>query len=306
MKPRDLIDLLMLAALWGGSFLFLRVAVPEFGPIALIALRVGIAALFLLAVLAVCGRWAQMRAHAVPLTLVGVINSALPFCLFAYATLSVTAGFASILNATTPLWGAIVAHLWLRERLGAWRIAGLVLGLAGIVVLVWGRIGFSAGSDGLAILAALGATASYGVAACYSRRRLADVDPLVVATGSQAGAAVLLAPLAAFAWPAQPASATAWASVAVMGLASTGLAYILYFRLIARAGPTQAVSVTFLVPVFATAWGALLLGERVTGRMLAGGLVVLAGTALATGLIRPPGRASSSRDDATAAGSPPP
>jgi drug/metabolite transporter (DMT)-like permease len=231
MKPRDLLDLLLLAALWGGSFLFMRVAAPEFGPQALIELRVGIAAVFLLVVLAARGRLGLLRAHAVPMTVIGVINSALPFTLLAYATLSVTAGFASLLNATSPLWGAIVAWIWLRERLTPWRIAGLAIGFAGVLLLAWGKVSFKPSGSGLAIAAALVATLSYGIAASYTRRRLAGVDPLAVATGSQIGAALVLAPLALLAWPARPVSAAAWASVVVMGVACTGIAYILYFRL---------------------------------------------------------------------------
>ena len=287
MKPRDLLDLLLLAALWGGSFLFMRVAAPEFGPVALALVRVAVAAAFLLAVLAWLGRLDGLRARWAPLAIVGTINSALPFVLFAYATLSVTAGFAAILNATTPMWGALVAWAWLREPLGAARAAGLAVGFAGVLLLVGGRAGTAPGGDAAAIAAGLAAALSYGVAASYARRRLADADPLLIAAGSQVGATLALAPLAAYAWPAQPVSAPAWACAVVMGIASTGWAYVIYFRLIARVGPARAMTVTYLVPLFALLWGALLLGEAPTPAMLAGGLVVLAGTALATGVIRP-------------------
>jgi drug/metabolite transporter (DMT)-like permease len=291
MTPRDLRELLVLAALWGGSFLFMRIAVPELGPVALIELRLLVAALFLLPVLAVRGGLGLLARHAVPMTVLGVVNSALPFCLFAYAMLSVTAGFASILNATTPMWGALVARLWLGERLAPARIAGLAIGFCGIVVLSWGKASFVAGGSGMAILAATAAALSYGIAASYARRRLAGVDALAVATGSQAGAALVLAPLAIAWWPQQPVSPTAWASTLVMGVACTGIAYILYFRLIARAGPTRAITVTFLVPVFAVLWGAMVLGEALTWQMLGGGLVILLGTALSTGLLDPGRRA---------------
>lgn len=287
MTPRDLVDLLVLAALWGGSFLFMRVAAPEFGPLALMLVRVAVAAAFLLAILAARGGLAGLRRHALPLVVVGTINSALPFVLFGYATLSVTAGFAAILNATTPMWGALVAWLWLREPLGAVRAAGLAVGFAGVLLLVWGRVSFAAGGAGLAVLAGLAAAASYGVAASYTRRRLAGVEPLLVATGSQVGATLVLAPLAVVAWPAQPVSAIAWASAVVMGVACTGWAYVLYFRLIANTGPARAITVTYLVPVFAVLWGTLLLAEPFTLQMALGGAVVLAGTAIATGLLRP-------------------
>jgi drug/metabolite transporter (DMT)-like permease len=138
-------------------------------------------------------------------------------------------------------------------------------------------------------VAALVATLSYGIAASYTKRRLTGVDPLAVATGSQVGAALVLAPLALLAWPARPVSFTAWASVIVMGVACTGIAYILYFRLIAHVGPARAIAVTFLVPAFAILWGAVFLGEAVTMQTAVAGLVVLAGTALSTGLVKPSG-----------------
>ena len=295
MKPRDFLDLIVLAALWGGSFLFMRRAAPEFGPLALIELRVGIAAVFLLAVLAAQRRLGLLRVHVLPMTVVGLINSALPFCLLAYATLSVTAGFASILNATTPLWGAVVAWVWLRERLAPWRVVGLAVGFIGVLLLAWDGAAFRPGASGLAIVAGLVATLSYGIAASYTKRRLAGVDPLVVATGSQVGAAIVLAPLALPAWPAQPVSFTGWASVVAMGVACTGIAYILYFRLIANVGPARAMTVTYLIPAFAILWGAAFLGESITTQTAVAGLVVLAGTALSTGLVKPSRRMGTSR-----------
>ena len=291
MKPRDIADLLLLAALWGGSLPFMRVAAPEFGPLALIAVRVAVAAIVLLPLWALRPRRTPWTAHAWPLVWVGLFNSALPFSLFAFATLTVTAGFAAILNATAPLWGAVIAHYWLRERLTRWRVLGLALGVVGVAALVWGKTSFAAGGSGWAIAAAIAATASYGWAACYARRALAGVDALTVATGSQLGAALVLAPLAFWSWPASRPSTTAWVSVIALGLACTALAYILYFRLIANVGAGRAIAVTCVAPLFAVLWGGLWLGESVTPQMLAGAAVMLAGTALAVGLIRPRQRA---------------
>jgi drug/metabolite transporter (DMT)-like permease len=291
-RPADLIELLALAALWGASFLFMRVAAPELGPVALIALRVGIAAALLLPALALRGGLPALRGRLWHVTAVGVINSAVPFCLLAYATLTLTAGLASILNATSPLWGGLVAHLWLGERLGRARVAGLAVGFAGVAFLATGRSALGAPGGGAAVSAALAATLSYGVAASYTRRFLRGVDPLAVAAGSQVAAAlVLLAPAWAL-WPAAAPSARAWGAVLALGVASTAVAYVMYFRLIARIGPARAISVTFLIPAFAVAWGALLLGEAVSARTLAGAAVVLAGTALATGAfaVRAPAR----------------
>jgi drug/metabolite transporter (DMT)-like permease len=159
---------------------------------------------------------------------------------------------------------------------------------------VWGRGAARGDGSGLAVAASLGATVSYGIAASYTKRRTGGVDPLALAAGSQLAAAALLAPAAALLWPAAPPSARAWFAVVLLGVLCTAVAYVLYFRLIRSIGPARAITVTFLVPPFAVAWGALLLGESLTPRAIAGAAVVLAGTALATGLVRLPGRASPS------------
>jgi drug/metabolite transporter (DMT)-like permease len=304
MKLRDGAELLVLAALWGGSFLFMRVAAPQFGPVPLIELRVALAALALLPVAALRGGLGAMRRHAGAILIVGAINSALPFSLLAFATLSVTAGFASVLNASAPLFGALVAWVWLGDRLSASRVAGLIVGFGGVVVLVWGRASFKPGGSGLAVVAALCATLLYGIAANYTKKRLTGVDPLAIAAGSQLGAAIVLAPVAARQWPHALPHAGAWAGVVALALGCTAVAYILYFRLIANVGPAKAIAVTFLIPVFGIFWGAAFLGETVTPRMLAGCAVILCGTALATGLVAP--RPAVPRTPAAAAGPPRP
>jgi drug/metabolite transporter (DMT)-like permease len=286
MRPRDLLDLLLLAALWGGSFLFVRAAVPHFGPFALIELRVGIAALVLLPLLAMRGKLGELRRNAAPIALVGLTNSALPFTLFAFASLTMTAGFAAILNATAPLFGAMVAHVWLKDRLTPVQTLGLLIGFAGVVLLVWSRTAFAGGGSGQAVAAALCATLAYGIAANYTRRALTGVGSLSIATGSQTAAAIALLPLAVWAWPAAAPPLRSWVEVMLLGVASTGVAYLLYFRLIANVGPTRAVSVTFLIPVFGMLWGALYLGEAVTLSMLLCCGVILVGTALTLGLLR--------------------
>ncbi len=294
MRARDAFELLVLAAVWGASFLFMRIAAPELGPVALIWLRVSIAAACLVP-LAALRRRGALRGRALPVAVVGAINSAIPFCLLAYATLSLTAGLASILNATSPLWGALVAHYWLADRLDRSRALGLAVGFAGVVLLVWGRASFRAGGGGLAVVAALGATLSYGVAASYTKRKLTGADPLALAAGSQLAAAVLLAPGAALLWPAHAIPLRAWAAVLGLGVVCTAFAYVLYFRLIAHVGPARAIAVTFLIPPFALAWGGLFLGEPLTARTVASACVILAGTALATGALRLPARELSAR-----------
>jgi len=294
MRSRDLTDLVLLAALWGASFLFMRHAAPAFGPIALVQVRVTIAALILIVLLLVHGDRAALRSHALALGFVGVMNSAVPFVLLTYATLYVTGGFAAILNATTPMWTALVGWVWLRERIRPSQWLGLAIGVAGVSVLLWGRLDMRPGSTQwqvtLAIGAALLGAVAYGTSATFAKKRLAGVPALVVATGSQIAAAGVLLPLAIFAWPAQMPGVGAWASAVALAVACTALAYLLYFRLIARVGAVRAAAVTFLVPVFATAWGAIFLDEAVTLQMLGGGCIILAGTALALGLVGAPRR----------------
>lgn len=288
MTIRLAFDAVLLAALWGGSFLFMRLGAPEFGPVPMMALRVAIAALCLLPMLAATRGLGALRTHAAPMAIVGVSNSAIPFSLLTYATLSLSAGFASILNGTAPFWSALVAYLWLGERLTRMRLFGLMIGIVGVLVLVWGRVSFKPGGDGWAIAAGLLATGFYGFAANFTRKRLAGVDPLSSATGSMLGATVILAPLAIVLWPDKAPSATAWLAVLVLAVAGTALAYLLYFRLIAGLGATRATTVTFLIPAFGMFWGWLFLGESVSGNMLAGTALIVVGTSITLGLLSRP------------------
>jgi len=287
MRAVDVVDLLLLAALWGASFLFTRVAVAAFGPVALVEVRVLVAAAFLLAIVAWRGQWPALRANFGRAAVLGLINSALPFVLFSYATLTITAGFASILNATVPMWTAAIGVLWLKERIRAGQWLGVALGFAGVFVLVWGKVDLHPGSTHwsvtLAVGAALAATLAYGAAVHLARHLQRGVAPLVTAAGTQIGAAALMAAPAVWLWPAQTPDAWLWLSAVALGVGCTGVAYVLYFRLIARTGAMRAASVTFLIPLFGTFWGALFLGEEVTAQMVFGGAIVLAGTTLAIG-----------------------
>lgn len=287
LKRVDFVELLLLAALWGASFMFTRSAVPQFGPFALMGLRAVIGAAVLLPFVLRAGGGPQMRAHAGPIAWVGLLNSALPYVLFGYALQHLSAGFSSILNATTPLWGAIIAYVGLGERLGPFRWLGLVISFCGVVVLVWGRVSFAGDGLGLPILAALLACVSYAASSSETRRKLAGVSPMAGAAGSQFVGALILLPFAVAWWPEQTPDPWAWFNAALLGVLATGVALLLFFRLNARLGSTRAISVTFLVPVFGVLWGALLLGESVTLRMLVGAATILAGTALITGVVDP-------------------
>lgn len=288
MKPFDLGELLLLAAIWGASFLFMRLGAHEFGPVAMAALRVSGASLLLLPLLV--GRfgaqgWQELRREWRVLLSIALLNSALPFTLFSFAALSITAGLSSILNATTPLWGALVAWAWLGQSLSFSRVLGLSIGFAGVFFLAWGQADFKPGGSGWALLACLAATLCYGLAASFTKRFAAHIRPLTVATGSQVYAALLLAAPALQAWPSVAPSRSAWLGVVMLALLCSGLAYILYFRLMQRIGPSNTLAVTFLIPVFAVLWGWLFLAEAFTSQMALGCAIVLAGTAMALGLI---------------------
>lgn len=285
MTPRDLLDLTLLAALWGGSFLFMRYAVPDFGVVPLIWLRVALASICLLPLLLMKRQFGALRRQAGALTVMGLFNSGLPFLLIAWATLSITAGLASIMNAMTPVFTALIGALWLGDRLDGRRSLGLLLGLAGVALLAADKADFRPGGSGWAIVAMLLATACYGFAANHTRRYLQGVPALVNATGTQLVSALVLLPPALWSWPERMPGLGPWLAALVLGVACSALAYLLFFRLIARVGASRAVTVTFLVPVFGTLWGALFLDEPVTASMLAGGAVVLLGTGLATGVI---------------------
>ena len=283
MRTRDFTDLLLLAAIWGASFLFTRMAVGEFGPFALMELRVGLAALCLIPFVVMSGKLPQLLKHWRALLITGTLNAAIPFTLYAFAAQSLGAGFLSVSNAVTPAWGGIIAWLWLKDRLPWLSSLGLAVGFSGIVVLVWDKLEFSAGGTGPATLAAILAPMSYGVAANFAKRFLTGVDPVVNAGGSMLGAATLLMPFAIYTWPTSSISFQAWAATLLLAVLCTGVAYLMFFRLLASLGPTRTVTVTFLVPVFGVFWGAFLLDEVVTLRMAAGAGVVLFGSALVIG-----------------------
>lgn len=287
--PRSwLAEFLALAAIWGASFLFMQQATAAFGALPTAALRVSVASLALLPLVLWRGQWPQLRGRMGAIFLVGIFNSALPFALYAWALQHITTGLSAILNATVPLFGALVAWLWLGDRLATSRILGLALGFLGVAALAMDKAGLRHGDlsspeNTSAIVACLLATLSYGVAANYTRRYLAGIAPLVTAAGSQLGASLALCIPAWLAWPQENAPAVAWLSVFAVGVLCTAAAYVLYFRLIAHAGAPRALAVTFVVPVFAMVYGTLLLNEKVTRWMLGCGLVVILGTALATG-----------------------
>ncbi len=289
-----LIEFVVLAALWGASFLFMRVGAAEFGAVATAGLRVGLAALLLLPVFARAGVWASFCSRWRAILLVGLLNSGIPFALYAFAVMHIPTGLTSILNATVPLSGAVVAWLWLNDKPSASRALGLAIGFAGVCLLVLGKTGVDASGQSTgqwqwttlaAMGAALAATVCYGLAASFTKKYLQGVHPMATASGSQWGATLGLALPTLWFWPEQSPSAQAWWALLAVALLCTSLAYVLFFRIIAALGPSKALTVTFLVPVFALLYGALFLGEVISLWMLGCGAVILCGTALAMGLV---------------------
>ncbi|MCP3665330.1 MAG: DMT family transporter [Gammaproteobacteria bacterium] len=286
MKRNHILLLILLAALWGGSFLFMRIAAPVLGPVWLIEFRSLLAGLVLLPIILLQGQLGKLWGNYRGLLVASLLNSALPFCLLAYAATELSAGLTSILNATVPIFSTLFAFLITREQLKVTKVVGVALGFTGVVILMSWRQGDMAPPSILPVVAGLVAAISYVFAANYTRSRLTEIPPLVYVTGSQLGAAILLVPLLPFFIPNQSPDTPVVFSVIGLALLSTSLAFIIYFHLIRQIGPTQTLTVTYLIPLFAIVWGSWLLDEQVTTGMLIGGILVLIGTALANG-VRP-------------------
>lgn len=283
-RRADLAGLIVLGAVWGGSFLFMRMGAGAFGGLALAGLRAVGAAVCFAPLFVSAHRRATWRRYFGPIAVVGVTNSALPFVLFAFAARVLPAGLSSIVDAAMPLFAALIGWLWLGERPSGRGVAGLFTGFGGVLVLIGGTVAAThVPGAGAALAAGIGATLLYGFSVHYARRRLADASPLVVAAGSQVVAAVLLGPLAAWAWPDQVPGIVPWLAALGLAVICTAFGYALFFRLIARTGPATATAALYLIPVFGVLWGALCLGERPTPAMLAGCVVIVAGTVLAGG-----------------------
>ena len=288
MKKSDAAALLLLGALWGASFLFMRMGANQFGGMALAGMRAIGAAICSIPLLNSRERVAELRTHWRSVLIVGIANSALPFILFSYAAQSLPAGLSAIFDAIAPLLVAASGWLWLGERLDLARASGLLIGLAGVVWLIGGSLGLGHGgsSVGWAMAACVGANLCYTFGAHYSHRRLKVVTPMTVAIGSQFAAALLLLPFTVWLWPAKAPTAQAWFAMFGLAAACTSLAYVLFYRLMARIGSTRAMAVLYLIPVFGVLWGAFFLGERVTVAMAGGCVVILLGVALTTGMLR--------------------
>jgi drug/metabolite transporter (DMT)-like permease len=284
----DVARLITLAALWGGSFAFMRVAVAGMGPLWLAACRVTLAFIALYAVARVRGNVPGLREHWREYLIIGVINTALPFALFSWAAQYVTASTGAILNATSPFFATIVAALWLKDRITPTKLAGMGLGFTGVTLLVGWQPHAADSGVLIAIAAGLTAASCYGIASVYVKARLAGKPSFAIALYSQMMAALVLAPALPFA-PLPPSiTPLVTGNVLALALASTAIAYLLYFKLIATVGPARALTVTFLIPMFGVLWGWLFLGEAISGGTLAACALIVCGTWLA---LRPGSRA---------------
>ena len=283
MNAASFIRLLLLAAIWGGSFLFFRIAAPVFEPAQLIVVRVGLAAAFLYAVALARGYGFEWRGNGRHFLILGFFNSALPFTLYAYAAKTTSASLLSVLNATAPLWAAVFSIALTRSMPSLKTLVGLALGIMGVATLAGIEALHLPAGGGPAILAGIAAAASYGIASNYARSTQ-SVAPFANALGSMAAATVVLAPLAAIApLPTAMPSLIVVLSVIGLGVLCSGVAYPMYFRLIADVGVAPALTVSYLIPVFGILLGVVFLDETVGWHTLIGSVAVLTGTALVTG-----------------------
>ena len=284
MGTRDLGALLLLSALWGASFIYIRVAVPALGPFVLVELRVGLAAVVLALCAALVGRLSKLRGRWRQFALLGAVNVAIPFSLISAAEINLTASLAAILNSTTVMFTAVLAAVWMGDALTARKLVGVALGIVGVTVLVgWDPITMN-WTVALSVGAMLAASLAYALGSVYAKRTFADSPPLAIASGQLTAAAMLMLPLAAVSAPEQSPSTIVVLSVLGLALPSTAVAYMLYFRLIANVGPTSTSTVTLLVPLFGLLFGVVLLDEPVGVGTLAGLVLILSSVTLITGL----------------------
>ena len=291
---RDYIELLILSAIWGSSFLFLRIASPEFGPIFLIEMRVASGLIVLLPICLLLGKIQELKENWKMIFILSLSNMTIPFCLFAYSALNMGAGVLSIINATVPFFTAIIAFLVYQQRMTRYGLIGLMVGFMGVAVLVFDPSESSGVTNDLAIPSALFACVLYGVALNIVSHKLQGVSGISITTGALFFSTIVLIPFAVIERPEVMPQGSVWFSVLALGVVCTGFGYILFYRLIARIGSQQAIMTTYLIPIFSILWGNLFLSESITLFMIFGGMLVLMGVGMTTG--RLPGIANLSKE----------
>ena len=279
--------LLLLGAIWGASFIFIRIAVDPFGPIFLMFVRVALTGLILYGYARLRRLPLQIRGNWRKFLILGVLGSALPFTLIAWSELTLTGSMAAILNSATPLFTGITAAVGLGERLTPSKIIGALLGMIGVAIIVGGSPVTVDGMFVLAVIASLGAALSYAVGGVFAKRAFDGVNNLSMSTGQLVGAAFVLGPFAVVSLPHEIPPTAAVLAMLALAVLCTVFAYRLYYYLIISAGPTKALTVTLLVPVFGVIWGAIWLNESISSGMIAGLVLVLLSVGLVTGMISP-------------------
>lgn len=280
MRASDTIRLIVLAAIWGGSFIFMRVVAPSLGAIVTADLRVLIAGIALIVYFAVLGFKLDWRTNWKEYAVIGIVNSAIPFTLFSFAAKHIPASYSVILNSTSPFFGAVFSAIWLKDKLTGRKIAAMILGACGVALVT--KVG-GASFDSMflwSILACLAAAMCYGLSGVYVKRHASHVKPKAIAGGSQVMAGLALLPLAFAFPPTGEVTLKIAANVIALAILCSAVAYLLYFRLIVDLGPTKALTVTFLMPAFGMLWGIIFLGESITLPMIAGCLLIISGTYL--------------------------
>jgi drug/metabolite transporter (DMT)-like permease len=267
--------MLVLGAIWGASFLFMRVASPEFGPIALIQFRVLVASCFLLGCVFFQGAAKELLSAPGRMLIVGLLGSAIPFTLFAFGTLTLSAGLSSVLNATTPFFGAFIAMVLLGESISPIKWLGLLVGFSGVCALVWDKLQVQGGA--VAISACLLAAFLYAVAAHYSKRKLGHLPPMVVATGSQIMASLWMIPVTIWFLPSKLPSVKSWLAALSLGVLCTGVALAIYFTMLKSIEATRIMTIAYLIPLFGILWGVVFLNESLTVSTGVGGCLVFGG-----------------------------
>ena len=283
MKQRDVLLLLLLSSIWGSSFLFIKLGVDELEPSVVAFGRLFIGALFLLALLPGRGGLSPLRGHLAPILILAALNNAVPFWLLGFAETRLDSGLTAVIQAAAPIFTVILAsRIDVSQRVTGARLIGVALGFVGVALLV----GVQSGGNLVAALAVLGVALCYASSVLYAGVTVKGIPPLQVSIGQLGCAAVMLAPVALTQLPSSSPPAKTWLAVLALGVLGSGIAYLLYFAIIASAGASRAILVTYLVPTFALVYGAVFLDEAVTAVALTGLALVLTGTALATGLAR--------------------
>lgn len=286
MSRKDLLRLILLAAIWGSSFLFMRILAPAIGAMMTVELRLLLTGVALLAVFGALRFNFEWKRFWKQYTITGAINSALPFCLYGYAALHLPASYLAIFNSSTPLFGVLFSALWLNDKLTVQKLLGVALGAIGVALVA--KTGAGGKDDGhfiMAALACLGGSACYAIAGVYMKLFAQGAKPVGMATGSQIASAILLLPAFMHLPPVAAFTPLVIGSILTLSLLCSGVAYLLYFSLLANTGPAKASTVTFLVPAFAMVWGSLFLHEQITGPMLGGCALIIAGTTCVLGLL---------------------